>query len=143
MDLTVRYPVHMLTVGTVTLRQVHVRAVNLDTKVSVVTQVSCIEYHCMVYVTDVNRDAKNSIFIYSVLFVIQDKALSKCICHYVILTVLENANIVNCLLLTKTSCSTHLSLILILELSSIFFNNTRCRFCFRFHEWIHMMNGFQ
>lgn len=120
MDLTVRYPVHMLTVGTVTLRQVHVRAVNLDTKVSVVTQVSCIEYHCMVYVTDVNRDAKNSIFIYSVLFVIQDKALSKCICHYVILSVLENANIVNCLLLTKTSCSTHLSLILILELSSIF-----------------------
>lgn len=120
MDLIVRYPVHMLTVGTVTLRQVHVRAVNLDTKVSVVTQVSCIEYHCMVYVTDVNRDAKNSIFIYSVLFVIQDKALSKCICHYVILTVLENANIVNCLLLTKTSCSTHLSLILILELSSFF-----------------------
>lgn len=120
MDLIVRYPVHMLTVGTVTLRQVHVRAVNLDTKVSVVTQVSCIEYHCMVYVTDVNRDAKNSIFIYSVLFVIQDKALSKCICHYVILTVLENANIVNCLLLIKTSCSTHLSLILILELSSFF-----------------------
>lgn len=120
MDLIVRYPVHMLTVGTVTLRQVHVRAVNLDTKVSVVTQVSCIEYHCMVYVTDVNRDAKNSIFVYSVLFVIQDKALSKCICHYVILTVLENANIVNCLLLTKTSCSTHLSLILILELSSFF-----------------------
>lgn len=94
MDLTARYPVHMLTVGTVTLRQVHVRAVNLGTKVSVVTQVSCIEYHCMVYVTDVNKDAKNSIFIYIVLFVIPDKALSICKCHYVILTVLENANIV-------------------------------------------------
>lgn len=94
MDLTARYPVHMLTVGTVTLRQVHVRAVNLGTKVSVVTQVSCIEYHCMVYVTDVNKDAKNSIFIYSVSFVIPDKALSICKCHYVILTVLENANIV-------------------------------------------------
>lgn len=62
MDLTVRYPVHMLTVGTVTLRQVHARAVNLGTKVSVVTQVSCIEYHCMVYVTDVNIDAKKQHF---------------------------------------------------------------------------------
>lgn len=62
MDLTARYPVHMLTVGTVTLRQVHVRAVNLGTKVSVVTQVSCIEYHCMVYVTDVNKDAKKQHF---------------------------------------------------------------------------------
>lgn len=80
MDLTVRYHVHMLTVGTVTLRQVHVRAVNLDTKVSVVTQVSCIEYHCMVYTTDVNRDTRNIIFINLALFIIHDKASSKCIC---------------------------------------------------------------
>lgn len=58
MDLTVRYPVHMLTVGTVTLRQVHVRAVKLDTKASVVTQVSSIEYLCMVFITGVNIDAK-------------------------------------------------------------------------------------
>lgn len=57
MDLTVRYPVHMLTVGTVTLRRVTVKIVNLGTEVSIVTQVSCFEYHCIVYITDANRDA--------------------------------------------------------------------------------------
>lgn len=80
MDITVRYPVHMLTVGTVTSRQVPVKAVNQGTEDSIATQVSCIEYNCMVYITDVNRDTRNSIFINLDLFIIHDKASSKCIC---------------------------------------------------------------
>lgn len=83
MDLTVRYPVHMLTVGTVILRRVPVRAVNQGTEASIATQVSCIEYHCMVYITDVKRDAKkNSIFINLALLIIHEKALSKYVCSF-------------------------------------------------------------
>lgn len=80
MDITVRYPVHMLTVSTVTSRQVPVRAVNLGTEVSIVTQVCCIEYHCMVYIIDVNRDAKKNIFINLALLILHKKASLKCIC---------------------------------------------------------------